>query len=263
MDAGYFWQPPQLPASRQSRKGGREGRKEASTVAAQTTLVKPQELGAAVHGGKSQQRAGHLHPTATRPPALQRASLGNRGVKRESFPYPALGRRQGTQVMLCADSKGLTLLRSSTGTTGQSPAPGISTSAPCKALLQRLSLHQSSSLSWDAEGMGSIPAITLVVCSHTTLAPAQNQRCLRCRWGKATPEPLQTSCFHAKPRCNTHTCRGQTLSGGTAHPPLQLLQGDRDPQAVSQEEEGSQDVSPLHHLAQRAPLQHPRTENIP
>lgn len=47
------------------------------------------------------------------------------------------------------------------------------------------------------------------------------------------------------------------------HPPLQLLQGDCDPQAVSQEEEGSQDVSPLHHLTQRAALQHPWTENIP
>lgn len=106
--------------------------------------------------------------------------------------------------------------------------------------------------------------------SQPWLAPTQrlHQLSPRCRWGKATPGPLQTSCFHAKPQCNPHVCRGQTLSGESApaapqHPPLQVLQGDSDPQAVSQEEEGSQDVSPLHHLAQRAPLQHPRTENIP
>lgn len=47
------------------------------------------------------------------------------------------------------------------------------------------------------------------------------------------------------------------------HPPLQLLQRHRHPQAVSQEEEGSQDVRPLHHLAQRAPLQHTGAENVP
>lgn len=80
-DAGYFWQPPQLPALWQSRKGGREGRKEESTVAAQTTQANPWGLSAGMHAGKSQRPAGHLHPAATWPPALQRASPGNGGVK--------------------------------------------------------------------------------------------------------------------------------------------------------------------------------------
>lgn len=47
------------------------------------------------------------------------------------------------------------------------------------------------------------------------------------------------------------------------HSPLQLLQGDCDPQAVAQHVESSQNVCPLHHLPQRPALQHPRAEHVP
>lgn len=50
------------------------------------------------------------------------------------------------------------------------------------------------------------------------------------------------------------------LSG---HSPLQLLQGDCDPQTVAQHIESGQDVSPLHHLPQRPALQHPWAEHVP
>lgn len=69
--------------------------------------------------------------------------------------------------------------------------------------------------------------------------------------------------LNATTRAGGRPSWGDCAPTAPQHPPLQLLQGDCDPQAVSQEEEGSQDISPLHHLAQRAPLQHPRTENIP
>lgn len=45
--------------------------------------------------------------------------------------------------------------------------------------------------------------------------------------------------------------------------PVQLLEGDGDLEVVSQHVEGSEDVSPLHHLAQRTPLQHLGTEDVP
>lgn len=188
------------------------------------------------------------------------------GGKWEPFPDAALGRHQGTRVMLCADSKGLMLLRSSARTTEQNLAPHISTPAPCKALLQSLGLYQSSSLSWDAEGMGLIPAAKLVVCTHSTPAPALPETQVGISHPRAFAD-LELS--HKTVMQNPHVCGEQILLGGDhapaapQHPPLQVLQGDCDPQAVSQEEEGSQDVSPLHHLTQWAPLQHPWTENIP
>lgn len=45
--------------------------------------------------------------------------------------------------------------------------------------------------------------------------------------------------------------------------PVQLLERNRDLEVVSQHVEGCEDVGPLHHLAQRTPLQHFGTEDIP
>lgn len=45
--------------------------------------------------------------------------------------------------------------------------------------------------------------------------------------------------------------------------PLQLLQGNCDPQAVAQHVQSSQNVCPLHHLSQRPALQHPWAEHVP
>jgi hypothetical protein len=47
------------------------------------------------------------------------------------------------------------------------------------------------------------------------------------------------------------------------HSPLQLLQGDCDPQAMAQHVESSQDVCPLYHLSQRPALQYPWAEHVP
>lgn len=45
--------------------------------------------------------------------------------------------------------------------------------------------------------------------------------------------------------------------------PVQLFERNRDLEVVSQHMEGCEDVGPLHHLTQRAPLQHLGTENVP
>lgn len=45
--------------------------------------------------------------------------------------------------------------------------------------------------------------------------------------------------------------------------PVQLFEGYRDLEVVSQHVEGCEDVSPLHHLPQRTPLQHLGTEDVP
>lgn len=45
--------------------------------------------------------------------------------------------------------------------------------------------------------------------------------------------------------------------------PVQLFEGYRDLEVVSQHVEGREDVSPLHHLPQWAPLQHLGTEDVP
>lgn len=159
---------------------------------------------------------------------------------------------------LCADSVGLNAAQSWCQDHRVESCPWHLHIGP----MQSLSLHQSFPLPCDVKGMGSIPVVTLVVCTHPTLPEMLVGR-------KTTPEPLQTLCFHTKPQCNPHMCWGADPLGrdcapiAPQHPPLQLLQGDSDPQAVSQEEEGGQDVSPLHHLAQWAPLQHPRAENVP
>lgn len=139
---------------------------------------------------------------------------GTGRAKGSLFPHPALGRCQGTRGMLCADSKGLMLLRSSARTTGQSPAPDVITSAPRKALLQSPSLHQSSSFSRDAEGMGSIPAVMLVVCTHPTLPPAHHQRCPRCRWGKSHPRAFADLVFSCKNLENHTRAGGRPSPGG-------------------------------------------------
>lgn len=52
-------------------------------------------------------------------------------------------------------------------------------------------------------------------------------------------------------------------SGFPQHSPLQLLQGDCDPQAMAQDIECSQNVRPLHHLPQGPTLQDPRAEHVP
>lgn len=44
---------------------------------------------------------------------------------------------------------------------------------------------------------------------------------------------------------------------------MQLFEGNRDLEVVSQHMEGCEDVSPLHHLPQWTPLQHLGTEDIP
>lgn len=44
---------------------------------------------------------------------------------------------------------------------------------------------------------------------------------------------------------------------------MQLFEGNRDLEVVSQHMEGCEDVSPLHHLPQWAPLQHLGAEDIP
>lgn len=44
---------------------------------------------------------------------------------------------------------------------------------------------------------------------------------------------------------------------------MQLFEGNRDLEVVSQDMEGCEDVSPLHHLPQWTPLQHLGTEDIP
>lgn len=45
--------------------------------------------------------------------------------------------------------------------------------------------------------------------------------------------------------------------------PVQLLERKRDLEVVSQHVERCEDVGPLHHLAQRTPLQHLGTEHVP
>lgn len=45
--------------------------------------------------------------------------------------------------------------------------------------------------------------------------------------------------------------------------PVQLLQRHRDLEVVSQHVQRREDVGPLHHLAQRTPLQHLGTEDVP
>lgn len=72
------------------------------------------------------------------------------------------------------------------------------------------------------------------------------------------------------PLCHSSTVETGLLGEGAPsspplprHSPLQLLQRDCDPQTVSQDIEGSQDVCPLHHLSQRPALQHPRAEHVP
>lgn len=45
--------------------------------------------------------------------------------------------------------------------------------------------------------------------------------------------------------------------------PVQLFEGHRDLEVVSQHVEGGEDVGPLHHLPQRTPLQHLGTEDVP
>lgn len=110
--------------------------------------------------------------------------------------------------------------------------------------------------------MGTIAAMA---CAHPTLAPAQP----KVQVGKSHPRAFADLVLSRKTSMQPTRVPGADPLGrdrapaALQHPPLQVLQGDGDPQAVSQEEEGSQDVSPLHHLAQWAPLQHPRTENIP
>lgn len=45
--------------------------------------------------------------------------------------------------------------------------------------------------------------------------------------------------------------------------PVQLFEGNRDLEVVSQHVEGREDVGPLNHLPQRTPLEHFGTEDIP
>lgn len=45
--------------------------------------------------------------------------------------------------------------------------------------------------------------------------------------------------------------------------PVQLFQRDGDLQVVAQHVQGREDISPLHHLPQRTPLQDVGTENVP
>lgn len=44
--------------------------------------------------------------------------------------------------------------------------------------------------------------------------------------------------------------------------PVQLFEGNRDLEVVSQHVEGCEDVRPLHHLPERTPLQHLGTEDV-
>lgn len=117
----------------------------------------------------------------------------------------ALDRRPGTRALLCAGSKGLVLLRSSIGIEGQSPAPDIPISAPCKALLQSPSHFPGINPSHDT---GGLHPLVLHQYRASTARDADG--------AKATLEPSQTSCFHVRPQC-TPTGRGQTLLGATAH----------------------------------------------
>lgn len=190
---------------REGRKEGREHGCRSDTASTATYLL--------WCGGKSPRPVGH--PAATRPPE---SIAGERGP-------------EWTREMPCAASKGLTLLRSSPRTTQS-------------ALHKALNLYRSLPPPWDAEGMGSSPAVAVLGCTNPEPAPTTGK-------GKASPELCR------------YDFRQVHAPRASRHPPLQLLQRHRHPQAVSQEEEGSQDVRPLHHLAQRAPLQHPRAENVP